>query len=94
MKATVVSVRLWIYLCALKYTNSHFATAGACPCARRNALATTQVPRCGADHVIGVDEFTTREEGEKRKKEGDVGSRGLIVSLFTSAGTKVELAGR
>ena len=50
--------------------------------------------RRGADHVIGVDEFTVREEMGEEEKKRAVESCCRIVSPFTSAGTQVELAGR
>ena len=48
----------------------------------------------GGDHGVGVDQVTVRQEREEERKKGTMGSHGLLMLPFTSAGTKVELAGR
>ena len=61
--ALIHHVRSWLT------SLGHFAIAGACPCARQNALVATPVARHGGDHGIGIDEFTVREErGEEEKR--------------------------
>ena len=74
--ALIHHVRSWLT------SLGHFAIAGACPCAWRNALEATPVARHGGDHGVGVDELTVREEmGEEKKGE----RRGVLRSRRVAA---------
>jgi len=70
------------HVCSWLTSSVHFAIAGACPCARRNALIGTPVARRGDNHGVGVDEFTVRERGEeKRGRRGVPSSHRVSIYL-------------